>query len=146
MPGHREQITTFHQTGSRALSSLPKPHVYWTRQGVEYHIKPVHLELVSYHLSMRRKMTCIPYGSIISDALHFRDGHSNDTFARETGCTFEGLMHLMEHQYSTSNRIWRALIVSMNEQTCFLQTSPHLYCMQRITDESTEPHFLRGIL
>jgi hypothetical protein len=39
------------------------------------------------------------------------------------------------------NWFWQELIASWNEQLCFLQTSPHLYCMRGITDESTEPHF-----
>ena len=51
---------------------------------VEHHIQSIHLELVSDHLTMRGTGTCIPDGPIISDALHCRDGKSNDTFAGNT--------------------------------------------------------------
>jgi hypothetical protein len=37
---------------------------------VEQHIKPVHLELVMYHLSLLGARTFITDGPIISDALH----------------------------------------------------------------------------
>jgi hypothetical protein len=78
---------------------------------------------------------CLPHAlPIARTRLEF--ALSNSSAGKETCFLCEVLMRSMEHHYLILNPTRQISIGYNNKRPQFLQASPHLYCMQRITDES----------